>query len=366
MKEIRTILENLHTATEMGMQTALATVVNVYGSSYRKAGARMLIREDGHWYGSVSGGCLEGDVIAKAHDVIRTGKPELFRYDTRLNAKNAFGMGYGCNGLLEVLIEPIEENHENAAFFSLKTLAEAQKAQGLATVFYSENDRISMPGQRLHSGGWSGIAGKAFEKTVHEDLSKFMNSHETGTKKYMVDGKAVKVLFETFEAPLHILVYGAVHHAIPLRRFAQELGHTLHITDAFEPIQPVWNFPGADSISLLSLEEAGKMLQTHGRLAVVFLTHNFMLIKETLPEALRSGASYVGILGSKRKTEKILNEAHVDEDHFSHEELAKIHYPVGLDIGAVTPEEIALSVMAEITAVFSVKKHERKPLEEVN
>ena len=107
MKEIKTILEQLKIASETGIKAALATVVNVHGSSYRRSGARMLILENGYWFGSVSGGCLEGDVISKAKTVMESGIAELFKYDTRQNAKNSFGMGYGCNGLLEILIEPI-------------------------------------------------------------------------------------------------------------------------------------------------------------------------------------------------------------------------------------------------------------------
>ncbi len=362
MKEIKTILNHLHTTTETGQQTALATVVNVYGSSYRKTGARMLIREDGRWFGSVSGGCLEGDVIEKARKVMHSGKTTLHRYDTRLNAKNAFGMGYGCNGLLEILIEPIAMNDENNAFFSLKKVTETDQGQALATVYSSEDEQIAVPGQRLHSTGRSTITHPLLSDQAQDDLQKCLISHESMTKKYLIEGKTVKVLFEYFDPPLHILVYGAVHHAVPLTNFARELGHEVHITDVFEPIQPVWNFEGSERIRVIEPGEMAEMFRSSLRLAVVYLTHNFMFIKETLPEVLRSAASYVGILGSRKKTEKILKEAQVDEAHFSREELAKIHYPVGLDIGAVTPEEIALSIMAEITAVFSTKKSVRQSL----
>ena len=142
MKEIRTILENLEIASKKGIKTALATVVNVHGSSYRRTGARMLIREDGYWFGSVSGGCLEGDVIEKAQTVIKNNQTELFKYDTRQNAKNSFGMGYGCNGLLEILIEPIQNDEANAAHSLLQEISAYPNLQGLSTVFYSDDETL--------------------------------------------------------------------------------------------------------------------------------------------------------------------------------------------------------------------------------
>ena len=147
MKEIRTIVENLKIANSKGLKAALATVVKVYGSSYRRPGARMLIREDGFWFGSVSGGCLEGDVISKAKEVMKTGKSQLFKYDTRQNAKNAFGMGYVCNGLLEILIEPIDYNENNQSLSILNHLLTVQGLQGLSTIYYSEDDEITTLGE---------------------------------------------------------------------------------------------------------------------------------------------------------------------------------------------------------------------------
>ena len=358
MKEIKTIVENLKISNSKGLKAALATVVKVYGSSYRRPGARMLIREDGFWFGSVSGGCLEGDVISKAKEVMKTGKSQLFKYDTRQNAKNAFGMGYGCNGLLEILIGPIDYNENNQSLSILNHLLTVQGLQGLSTIYYSEDDEITTLGERYHSNGTGFIRNAALAQLVENDLKTAIEANETLSKTYKIDSKKVKVLHEVFQPKLNILIYGAVFHVIPFMRIANELGYNVHVTDSFDPIQPVWNFPNSDEITIMDEAEVNVLIENTPNLAVVFLTHNFFYIKEELPKVLKSDAPYIGILGSRKKTQKILREAEVNDDNYSTSELAKIHYPIGLDIGANTPEEIALSIIAEIRAFFSNKTGE--------
>lgn len=358
MKEIKTIVENLHIASSKRLKTALATVVNIHGSSYRRPGARMLIREDGHWCGSVSGGCLEGDVIAKANEVMNTGITQLFKYDTRQNAKNAFGMGYGCNGLLEILIEPIEPKEENHPYSILTQIIAEQGVQGLSTVFHSEDDDIASPGDRMHSDGTNHIKHVELNRLANNDLKNAIESTNTKTITYKIEGKKIKVLHEVFQPNLNILIYGAVFHVVPFLRIAKELGYNVHVTDSFEPIQPIWNFPDAEEITIIDETEVNTLIEHTPKLAVVFLTHNFFYIKEELPKVLKSKAPYIGILGSRKKTQKIMREAEVNENNYTTSELAKIHYPIGLDIGANTPEEIALSIIAEIMAFFSNKSGE--------
>ena len=358
MKEIKTILEQLKIAHEKGIKTALATVVNVHGSSYRRSGARMLILENGFWFGSVSGGCLEGDVIDKAKEIIQSEKAQLFKYDTRQNAKNSFGMGYGCNGLLEILIEPIEYNEKNAVFSVLKQLIIEPSTQGLSTVFGSADESIALHGERYHSNGLHFISNTELADRIKQDLKSLVISGESKAITYKIKDKKVKVFHEVFEPNINILIYGAVFHVVPFMRITNELGYNVHVTDSFEPIQPIWNFPHADEIHLLEPEEVSGVVKNTPNLAIVFLTHNFFYIKEELPKALKSDAPYVGILGSRKKTQKILREAEVTEQNYAPKELAKIHYPIGLDIGANTPEEIALSIVAEIKAFFSKRTGE--------
>ena len=353
MKEIKTILEQLKIASDKGIKTTLATVVNVHGSSYRRTGARMLILENGYWFGSVSGGCLEGDVINKAQEVIKDNKSQLFKYDTRQNAKNSFGMGYGCNGLLEILIEPIEYNEKNAVYSILKNLTMEPSTQGLSTVFDVADDQFIQPGERYHSNGLNFISNTELANRIKEDLKSIVESGQSKSITYRINDKKVKVFHEVFEPNINILIYGAVFHVVPFLRITNELGYNVHVTDSFEPIQPIWNFPNAEEIKILEIEKVDSLIKNTPKLAVVFLTHNFFYIKEELPKVLKSDAPYIGILGSRKKTQKILKEAEVNIDNYTETELAKIHYPIGLDIGANTPEEIALSIVAEIKAFFS-------------
>lgn len=357
MKEIKTIISELKKASKEGIRSAMASVVNVHGSSYRRTGARMLILENGSWFGSVSGGCLEGDVIENAKRVMDLGKPELIRYDTRQNAENSFGMGYGCNGLLEILLEPISYSEKDQSFQFLDVLSKNSDYQGLSTVFYSDEKDVQVGG-RLHSEGMNNIDNSELQKQVLSDLQEAIEQKDSKSKTYKIEGKKVKVFYEVFKPNVNILIYGAVFHVVPFLHIATELGYNVYVTDSFEPIQPIWNFPNADEIKLLNGDEVNQLIESTPNLAIVFLTHNFFYIKEELPKVLKSNAPYVGILGSRRKTEKILREAEVNDANYSAEELAKIHYPIGLDIGADTPEEIALSIVAEIKAFFANRSGE--------
>ncbi|NJN26502.1 MAG: XdhC family protein [Cyclobacteriaceae bacterium] len=355
MKEIKTIVENLKKATKDGVRTALASVVHVYGSSYRRTGARMLIREDGYWYGSVSGGCLEGDVITKAMHTMKSNQAELFTYDTRQNAKNAFGMGYGCNGLLEILIEPIAYAKESPAFAMFDELLRGTGTQGLTTIYFSENEKTARIGQRQKYDGNSTISHRELSAMVAKDLSACIRNNEAAASTYRIDGAKIKVFHEVFPPNIDILIYGAVFHVVPFMHIAKVLGYNVHVTDSFEPIQPIWNFPNAEEIALIEDSEVNKLISSTPQLAVVFLTHNFFYIKEQLPKVLKSAVPYIGILGSRKKTQKILREAEINETNYSEQQLQKIHYPIGLDIGADTPEEIALSILAEIRAFYAGK-----------
>jgi len=358
MKEIKTILNQLKTASSEGVKTALATVVNVHGSSYRRTGARMLVQENGYWYGSVSGGCLEGDVIEKAKEVIQDNKSQLFKYDTRQNAKNSFGMGYGCNGLLEILVEPISYDEQDQRCKMLIQLASEPAAQGLSTVFYTEDPEKIEVGQQMHSKELNYISHPELDELVKADLLDAITTGEAKSKTYRLAGKKVKVFHEVFQPNINILIYGAVFHVVPFLRISNEMGYNVHVTDSFEPIQPIWNFPNAGDINIIENNQVENIIENTPNLAVVFLTHNFFYIKEELPKVLNSAAPYIGILGSRKKTQKILREAEVNPENYSAKQLDKIHYPIGLDIGANTPEEIALSIVAEIKAFFSKRTGE--------
>jgi xanthine/CO dehydrogenase XdhC/CoxF family maturation factor len=267
-------------------------------------------------------------------------------------------MGYGCNGLLEILIEPITGKQNDLVYQQLLHAAYYSGVQGMATVFFTEDATVAKLGERLHTAGLSSISHGELQSVLQTDLQEVLQTGESKNKTYKINGKKVKVFLEVFAPNINILIFGAVFHVIPLMRIANELGYNVHVTDSFEPIQPIWNFPCADEISIIEDTAAKEIMDNTPNLAIVFLTHNFFYIKDQLPLALRSPAPYVGILGSRKKTQKILREAEINELNYLPAELAKIHYPIGLDIGANTPEEIALSIVAEIRSFFSGRSGE--------
>lgn len=349
MKEISRIVEVFEHIDFSQRKAALATVVWVEGSSYRRPGARMLITDDGRWEGAISGGCLEGDALRKARQVMLDGKPIVVTYDTMDDGANSFGVGLGCNGIIDVLIEPIDPQHPENPVASLKEFAQKRDVRVLATVLNSDSVQF-LPGHRfvLTESPEAPVPG-----WLQTDMQEVFSTGKPLTKAYTVEQAGIEVFIERVDPGIELVIFGAGYDVIPVAKLARELGWQVTVTDDCIAHLSPKRFPVATCVLYADREAVLDKLTITNRTAAVLMSHNFNYDRSVLRELLKTDIPYIGMLGPRKRFDKMQDEFAKDGLHFSEEALNRVYAPIGLDLGAETPDEIALSIMAEIKAFFT-------------
>jgi xanthine/CO dehydrogenase XdhC/CoxF family maturation factor len=355
MKTIQAIVE-LAAAARPGEVLAMATVMKVRGSAYRRPGARMLMLADGRSAGMISGGCLENDARERAQSVMATGTPVLVTYDSTAPEDIVFGLGLGCNGTVQVLIEPLTAGDaENMLAFLAACVARRQMGR-IATIFHSENVPLGArvlrwPDGRVTSTCADPAVAAALVKALHDNAAR----RNVIRRVTLPDASDAGVLVETVAPPVPLTIFGAGDDAIPLAQAAKLIGWHVTVIDARPAYATAARFPAADAVHCLRPEalatspavvfppESMVMVMTHN------FTHDKALLRELLPRPLR----YFGILGPRSRTQRLLDDLAEEGVTFHDKRLTHLHGPAGLDIGAETPEEIAVSILAEMQAVLA-------------
>lgn len=324
MKELPAIVAAL--LATPAPRAVLATLVAVEGSSYRRPGARLLLLEDGRRIGSISGGCLEEDVITRAAKVRETGVAEVVVYDTSAENDLVWGVGLGCHGVVRVLIEPLPAAPTWAQALGRNFI---QRRPSELTIVHGGEDRATW-GTRLAAPGDCPDPERLFAETI---------------------------------APATALaIFGAGDDAQPLARLARELGWHVTIADPRAAFATAARFPTADR--LLVGPAAGLVAQANpdsATLAVV-MTHHYVHDVPLLRDLLARPLAYLGLLGPRQRAEKILADLAADGSTITPAQRARLHAPVGLDLGADGPEQVALSILAEMQAVLAGR--DARPLRE--
>ena len=344
MKEIKEILNRVSALTA-DKRAVLATVIDVRGSGYRLPGARMLILENGHHFGTVSGGCLEADVLERAKKVLATGDPDLFTYDTTGDENSVFSMNMGCRGVIRILLEPV--TRESPIIQRLSKASKDRSREVLATC-------IAAPagsGSKIGSRKWLGDTGTTAGDDLMDALSQFAASGCSYEMAQLdTSGGMLEYAFEAIEPPTALLVFGAGADAVPLSNLAAELGWHVAVHDHRPAYLTNLRFPTAEKLALQLADEPPDLSYTDARTAGVVMTHNYGRDRLILPALLSSNVFYVGALGPKTRTEQLLREI---DGELTDQQLSRLYAPIGLDIGAATPETIALSIVAEIQSVLA-------------
>ncbi len=358
MKELKQIVKAFDEAQSNGKQTALATVVHVEGSSYRRAGARMLVTEDGELTGAISGGCLEGDALRKAQLVMFKQKSMLVTYDTTGEDDAKFGIGLGCNGIIHILIEPIDpENQDNPIQLFKEFFGKRQDAV-VVTLFSMKNKASEQPGTCLFLNSDGGVRGtlgdESLKKTLIIDAKEVLSNHNPVTKVYRAEDELTGFV-ELLKPAISLIIVGAGNDAIPLTNLALILGWETTLVDGRANYATPERFPKANRIIVAKPDEVLPQLPPDARTAVILMTHNYNYDLAMLRQLITLKLPYIGTLGPKKRTDQMLDDLQDVGISLSDDQLQNIYGPVGLDIGAETSEEIALSVFAEINAVFSGK-----------
>lgn len=339
---------------------ALATVVEVLGSAYRRPGARMLVTDDGQLTGAISGGCLEGDARQRARQAIFRGQPALVTYDTRDEDDPRHGLGPGCQGVVRILLEPLDFAAVDNPMELLRTFARHPEPAVLATVFETDATGLrAAVGQRLLLAKTGALRStpllaaplaEAARATLEQGKSQILDV-ETGTGP-------VRALLEVLTPPLRLVVYGAGNDAQPLVHLAASLGWHITVVDGRPSLATPARFPEAAAVRVVPVRELALQAPDAGAYHVL-LSHNYAYDLAALQTLLPSSAPYIGLLGPRAKAGRLLGE---DELNLSEAAIAetvqnRLHSPIGLTLGGETPEEIALAIVAEIQAV----KNQRKP-----
>lgn len=349
MKEFKAILAAYKELKPHQTKAALATVVKVKGSSYRSPGARMLITDDGKWVGSISGGCLEGDALRKARKVMADKKPLTVTYDTREESNQNLGISLGCNGVIDVLIEPITPEHNPIPLF--EKCIQANEPVVMATVIRGEG-----VGEKMIVGQQSAIQSFQDEKRsecVLPLLIEIFDSKKSETKIFYNNENECEVFLEFIQPSLSVIIFGGGFDARPVSQLAKSLGWEVQVTDeCVAHIAPIF-FPNADKLSLCQREYIERDFNVTAYTACILMSHNYEYDRDVLKKLICTSTPYIGILGPRKRFDKMLLEFKKDGLDLTTEQLHRIHSPIGLDIGAEAADEIAISIVAEIQSKFA-------------
>lgn len=365
MKEIKTIIDAYQAHRDAAQRTALATVVRVDGSSYRRTGARMFVTENGDWVGGISGGCLEGDALRRAKMAIMQDKPSVVTYDTTEDDAHQIGVGLGCNGIIDILITPITSEAVNHPIHILEKAKQERKPQVLVTIVESDHDALAQGTVLLYEDDAS------FQKATGPSTALLDEVHTAFAKKKShlteldVEGQTVRSFIEFLPPPIHLIVQGGNYDIYPLLRLGREMGWRLSVVANPKKLDRA-AFDLADDI-LSSKNEELPLIDDYS--ATILMAHDYKTDLRHLKAMLGSDIPYIGLLGPRKRTLKMYADLAKEDRGLSVEDEKRIHSPVGLDIGAASPEEIALSILAEIITHFSGRsgghlKHREGPIHE--
>lgn len=351
--ELDAILSAAEDAERNGVGAALATVVAVEGSTYRRPGARMLVRSDGIVAGGVSGGCLEADVIRKARFSLRDRRSRIHRYDTTDEDDFGFGAGLNCRGTIDILIEPLVTDR---ALAHLEELRRAREFDQPAVIVLELSDLTGESAGIVRAG--SSLDGVDLNSIAAEVVAQQRYRNVT-------TGNGRELLFDYVPASLRILLFGAGPEAASTAAIGKALGCVVTIVD--ERPGYLGRLPQEIRSLSATVQAADTNLLSAGTACVV-ATHNAAYDGRVLRRALASDCFYIGLLGPKKRALSLLET--LREEGWNPADLHRIYAPVGLDLGAETPEQIALSVISEIHAVRASRsggflRERRAPMHEV-
>lgn len=326
----------------------------------------MLITDDGRWVGSISGGCLEGDALRKARLVMTENQAVTVTYDTREESNQNLGIGLGCNGVIDVLIEPVVPGSATNPVSLFEGFLDTPHAMALATVFSPANQAGS---KLLVNPDGTIVFGKGldFPAALPEDLRQLCETRKSGTQTYATAKGDVQIFLELVQPVVKLILFGAGFDARPVSQLARSLGWQVEVTDeCVAHIAPIF-FPEANKLSLCQREFIDRDFHITPFTACVLMSHNYEYDRDVLQKLIYKETPYIGILGPRKRFDKMLDEFRSKGIEVTQEEIKKVHSPIGLDIGAEAPDEIAVSIIAEIQSVFANRpggflKHRTGPI----
>jgi len=344
---VRQIIQSFDAWRAAGTPLVLATVYETVGSTYTKPGHRILIAADGDYRGLVSGGCLEGDLSERARAVLAADRPAPVTYDLRDAADEIFGLGIGCNGLLRVFLQPLRPERDYEPFTSIRAVLVGRERAALATVIETAGGELVAGATVLCSAGAArafGVDGPAaarLEQRARRTLA-------TGSSELATESGATVLLAPLKPIP-RLLVLGAGLDAVPLVAMAAELGWFVTVADHRPAYLARGGFGRAERALLVEPGALSQALDLAAFDAIIVMSHHLATDRKYLAELSASDAKYLGVLGPRARRARLLSDLGPDATGLD----ARLRGPVGIDIGADSPESIALSILADLQATLS-------------
>ncbi len=341
-KETAEVFERVTRLPGAGGRAALATVVRIEGSAYRRPGAKLLVEEDGRTLGSISGGCLESDVREVALGVIRDHTPRRRRYETGAEENAAWGLGLGCAGSVELFVQPATELQAVHAAERVLEVFEAGRPFVLCTVVAGTPETGGM----LVVASDGALAGSTGDAALDREVARHSAAWIAARTSTLRTVAAAEMFVEVLIPPPHLLLFGADDDARPICAYASAAGFRVTVVDHRAAFLAPERFPGAERRIALRPEEGVAGLPIGPRTFAVVKTHLIANDREWARRLLAAGAAHVGLLGPRARTREIVREIGAEGDD-------RVFGPVGLDLGAEGPEQVALSIVAELLAASS-------------
>jgi xanthine dehydrogenase accessory factor len=348
---MRDILPDLDNWRAKNHPIAVATVIQTWGSSPRRAGAKMALTPDGKITGSVSGGCVEGAVFEAGVDVLKSNRSQLLHFGVA--DETAWEVGLACGGSIDIFVKPLDLE----MFKPLRSILVNEQSAVLVTLVKASDERLGREMLIRDDGDVIGNISEEWDPKIVELASESLNQ---GESRRATLSDEVEIFMEVISPPPTLIAIGGVHITIALVTLAKTLGYRTIVVDPRSAFGNETRFPHVDQLIQTWPQDAFQQIPITRSTAIAMLTHDPKLDDPALKIALPSPAFYVGALGSK--TTQAKRRQRLLKDGLTESQLERLHGPIGLDIGAGTPEEIAMSIMAEIVAArnrTSQKEHKK-------
>ena len=321
--EFNTIVEEAQKAHHSGLKSVLASVVALDGSSYRRPGVRMLIKDNGSMVGAVSGGCVEKEILLQSASVFKTGTSKIMTYDGRYRL--------GCKGILYILIELFEP--ETAFYTSFKKVIRDRKSFEITSYYHKKEEETCSISSKIK-----------IEDTI-------FSIHKNEDKRAIKNLADYSVFTQKMQACFKLIIIGSEHDAVQLCKFAVLTGWQVTIVANITESKSIEDFPGASEFHAINAEDV-RNLPIDNETAIVLMTHNFANDLRYLVALNNANTPYIGILGPTQRREDLLAQFIEYCPDVNDIFLETIHGPAGINIGAETPQEIAISIISEILSII--------------
>jgi xanthine dehydrogenase accessory factor len=347
------VVQRIRDRLDAGETAVLATVVGVEGNAYRRPGAKMLLDEDGTGIGSITAGCLEDEVADVADRVRETGRPEIVTYDLMEDDEDVWGMGVGCNGIIDVLLEPLTESYRPAveAFEAGRDVAictaldaVGELERGDRAYYYPDAGTLATPDGDADAWPTGALSDAAAELAERGRSDVVDVDADDGTLSVFVDGLA---------APPALVVFGTGHDVAPVTELAAKSDFRVTVVGFRGAVDLEERFPEAHRTLTTSPARIGEELDLDDGTYAVVMTHNFVDDRIAIETLLDSPVPYVGLMGPRERFEEMFEDFDEEGRTFEESELSSLYTPVGLDLGGGSPYQIAHSIVAEALAVHN-------------